>query len=152
MGDLVIVPMQLRHIPEILGIERELFPAPWSDGMFLQEVEETWLSRSFVGEVDGVVAAYIVAWLMRDEVHILNLAVARAHQRQGIARRLLVYMTDVAREAGCRILTLEVRVSNMPARILYQSMGFAPVGVRRRYYHDNNEDALVMTRRLEAAS
>jgi len=149
VAEFTIAPMRMQHIPDVLAIERELFPAPWSEGMFLQEVEETWLSRSFVGTVDGRVVAYVVAWLMRDELHILNLAVAVAQQRRGYARRLLVHMIDVARERGCRLLTLEVRVSNMPARILYLSMGFAPAGVRRRYYHDNNEDALVMTLRIE---
>lgn len=151
MSDFVIEPMELVHLPAVMRIERELFPAPWSEGMFVQEVEEKWLSRSFVGVSAGAPIAYIVAWLMRDEVHILNLAVASAHQRRGYARRLLVHMVDVAKEAGCRLITLEVRVSNEPARLLYHTMGFAPVGIRRRYYHDNNEDALVMTRRLEPA-
>jgi ribosomal-protein-alanine N-acetyltransferase len=151
MSDLVIAPMELMHVPDVLRIERDLFPAPWTEGMFLQEVEETWLSRSFVGTVDGVVAGYIVAWLMRDEVHILNLAVGRQFQRRGYARRLLLHMIDIAKAEPCRLITLEVRVSNNPAKLLYHSMGFAPVGVRRRYYHDNNEDALVMTRRLEPA-
>ncbi len=152
MGELVIEPLSLAHVPHVLEIERRLFPAPWTEGMFLQEVEEKWLSRSFAGLVDGAVVAYVVAWLMRDEVHILNLAVAPEFQRRGFARRLLVHMLDLARAANCRIVTLEVRVSNTPAKLLYHSMGFAPVGIRRRYYHDNNEDALVMTLRLEPAS
>jgi ribosomal-protein-alanine N-acetyltransferase len=148
MDEFAIDPLELAHIPGVLAIERDLFPAPWTEGMFLQEVEEKWLSRSFVGRIDGAIVAYIVAWLLRGEVHILNLAVAPAHQRHGYARRLLVHMLDLAREEQCTLITLEVRVSNTPAKLLYHSMGFAPVGIRRRYYHDNNEDALVMTRRL----
>ncbi|HEU4365508.1 MAG TPA: ribosomal protein S18-alanine N-acetyltransferase [Candidatus Krumholzibacteria bacterium] len=149
MSDLVIDQLELMHIPDVLRIERELFPAPWTEGMFLQEIEEKWLSRSFVGTVDKVVAGYIVAWLLRDEVHILNLAIGRAFQRRGYARRLLVHMIDIAKSEKSRLITLEVRVSNTPAKLLYHTMGFAPVGIRRRYYHDNNEDALVMTLRLE---
>ena len=151
MSDLVIEPLELMHLPDVLRIERDHFPAPWTEVMFLQEVEEKWLSRSYVGSIDREVVGYIVAWLMRDEVHILNLAVARAFQRRGFARRLLLYMIDVATREKCRLITLEVRVSNTPAKLLYHSMGFAPVGIRRHYYHDNNEDALVMTRRLEVS-
>jgi ribosomal-protein-alanine N-acetyltransferase len=152
MGELAIEPLELQHIPDVLRIERSLFPAPWTEGMFLQEVDEKWLSRSYVAVVDGVVVGYIVAWVMRDEVHILNLAIMPEHQRKGYAKRLLVHMIDVARKARCRLVTLEVRVSNTPAKLLYHSMGFAPVGIRRRYYHDNNEDALVMTKRLEPST
>lgn len=149
MHEFVIEPLESEHVAAVLAIEEKLFPAPWSEGMFRQEVEEKWLSRSFVGSVDGEVVAYVVAWVMRDEVHILNLGVDPAYQRRGYARKLLNHMIDVARTARCRLITLEVRVSNTPARILYHSMGFAPVGIRRRYYHDNNEDAIVMTLRLE---
>ncbi len=149
MHEFVIEPLETKHIAAVLGIEEALFPAPWTEGMFRQEVEEKWLSRSFVGTIGGEVVAYVVAWVMRDEVHILNLGVDPAHQRRGYARKLLVHMIEVAKTARCRLITLEVRVSNTPARILYHSMGFAPVGIRRRYYHDNNEDAIVMTLRLE---
>ncbi len=152
MSDLVIEAMEAAHIPRVLEIERDLFPAPWSEGMFVQEVEEKWLSRSFVGSVGGTVIGYLVSWMLRGEVHVLNLAIAREFQRRGYARRMLVHLIDVARAGNCRILTLEVRVSNTPARLLYQTMGFSPVGVRRRYYHDNDEDALVLTLRLEPAA
>jgi len=149
MDDFEIAPLAMEHLPQVMWIEGVVFPAPWSEAMFVQEVQEGWLSRSFVGMVAGRVVAYIISWLMRDEVHVLNVAVDPAYQRRGYARRLMVHILDVAREAGCKLITLEVRVSNEPARMLYLSLGFAPVGIRRRYYHDNNEDALVMTRRLE---
>jgi ribosomal-protein-alanine N-acetyltransferase len=148
MLDFTIEPMAERHLCEVLRIERELFPAPWSEAMFQQEVEETWLSRSFVAMVDGTVVGYVVAWFLRGEVHILNLAVTPSHQRRGIARRLLAHIVELAQSTQSHLITLEVRVSNNPAKLLYVTMGFAPVGIRRRYYRDNNEDALVMTRRL----
>jgi len=136
------------HVDDVLKIERESFPAPWTEAMFRQEVEEKWLSRSFVAKLDGVVIGYVIAWFLRGEVHVLNLAVTKSHQRRGIARRMLAHIVGLATEDAFHLVTLEVRASNDPAKLLYLSMGFAPVGIRRRYYHDNDEDALVMTKRL----
>ncbi len=146
--DLVLEPLGDEHVDDVLRIERESFPAPWTEAMFRQEVEETWLSRSFAARDKGVVVGYVIAWFLRGEVHVLNLAVTKSHQRRGIAKRMLVHVIDLAVEQSCHMVTLEVRVSNDPAKLLYLSMGFAPVGIRRRYYHDNNEDAIVMTKRL----
>jgi ribosomal-protein-alanine N-acetyltransferase len=148
MNDLRIEAMAEHHLADVLHIERELFPAPWSEEMFRQEVEETWLSRSMVAVADGHVVGYVVAWFLRGEVHILNLATATSHQRRGIARRLLSRLIEQAEASQSYLLTLEVRVSNHAAKLLYITMGFAPVGIRRRYYRDNDEDAIVMTRRL----
>jgi ribosomal-protein-alanine N-acetyltransferase len=119
--------------------------------MFRQEVEETWLSRSFVATVNGTVAGYIISWFLRGEVHILNLAVSPAYQRRSIGRRLLSHVIDLAENSDSHMATLEVRSSNDPAKLLYVTMGFAPVGIRRRYYRDNDEDAIVMVRRLGEA-
>ena len=140
-------PFADEHIAGVLKVERECFPAPWTEAMFRQEVEEKWLSRSFVAVEKGVVIGYVIAWFLRGEVHILNLAVAKSQQRRGIARRMLAHVVDLAESEHCQMITLEVRVSNEPAKLLYLSLGFAPVGIRRRYYHDNNEDAIVMTKR-----
>ena len=148
MSEPVIETMEVRHLAEVLAIESDLFPAPWSLAMFEQEVEEKWLSHSFVSLLDGQVVGYVIAWFLRGEVHVLNLAVARAHQRRGIARRLLFHILEFAEANKSHMVTLEVRVSNDAARSLYMKMGFAPVGIRRRYYRDNDEDALVMTRRM----
>lgn len=148
MNELAIEPLEDRHLTDVLRIERELFRAPWSRTMFEQEVEEKWLSRSFVAVVEGSVVGYVIAWFLRGEVHVLNLAVAPSHQRRGIARRLLRHVLDFAEETKSHMITLEVRVSNEAAKQLYASMGFASIGIRRRYYRDNDEDALVMTRRL----
>lgn len=139
------------HIDDVLAIERELFPAPWTEAMFRQEVEEKWLSRSFVAKLDGKIIGYVIAWFLRGEVHVLNLAVTKSHHRRGIARRMLAHIVGMANDEAFHLITLEVRVSNDPAKFLYLSMGFAPVGIRRRYYHDNDEDALVMTKRLKGA-
>jgi ribosomal-protein-alanine N-acetyltransferase len=150
MGDATaqLEALEHHHIPDVLRIERESFPAPWTEAMFRQEAEEKWLSRSFVAVLDGHLVGYIIAWFLRGEVHVLNLAVTGAQQRKGIARQMLTHVLGIATKEACHLITLEVRVSNEPAKLLYLAMGFAPVGIRRRYYHDNDEDALVMTKRL----
>jgi len=147
-SSVVLEPFADEHVPGVLRVERECFPAPWTEAMFRQEVEEKWLSRSFVALLDGIVVGYVIAWFLRGEVHILNLAVTKALHRRGIARSMMSHVIDLAESEACHMITLEVRVSNEPAKLLYFSMGFAPVGIRRRYYHDNNEDAIVMTKRL----
>jgi ribosomal-protein-alanine N-acetyltransferase len=148
MNDVVLEALSEAHISDVLRIERESFPAPWTEAMFRQEVEETWLSRSFVALLDGGVVGYVIAWFLRGEVHILNLAVTPAYHRRGIARRMLTHVIDLAEQSESHLATLEVRASNDAAKLLYITMGFAPVGVRRRYYRDNDEDAIVMVRRL----
>jgi len=148
MDDILLEPLGEEHLGDVLRIERTSFPAPWTETMFRQEVEETWLSRSYVARVDGVIAGYVIAWFLRGEAHILNLAVAPEFQRRGIGRRMLSHIIDLAEKAEHHMATLEVRASNDPAKLLYVTMGFAPVGVRRRYYRDNDEDAIVMVRRL----
>jgi [ribosomal protein S18]-alanine N-acetyltransferase len=149
MDDLVIEPLGESHLADVLHIERECFPAPWTEGMFRQEVEETWLSQSFVALLDGHVVGYIIAWFLRGEVHILNVAVSAAHQRRGIGRQLLTHVIELGKQSEHYMVTLEVRASNDPAKLLYVTMGFAPVGIRRHYYRDNDEDAIVMVRRLD---
>jgi ribosomal-protein-alanine N-acetyltransferase len=148
MNDLVIEPLNEAHLADVLRIERESFPAPWTETMFRQEVEETWLSRSFVALLDGSVVAYIIAWFLRGEVHVLNVAVAASFQRRGIGRQLMNHVIALGEQTEHHLVTLEVRASNEPAKLLYVTMGFAPVGIRRRYYRDNDEDAIVMVRRL----
>jgi ribosomal-protein-alanine N-acetyltransferase len=149
MDDLVIEPLAEPHLADVLKIERECFPAPWTEAMFRQEVEETWLSRSFVALLDGHVAGYVIAWFLRGEVHVLNVAVSAAHQRRGIGRKLMTHVIELGEKSEHYMVTLEVRASNDPAKLLYVTMGFAPVGIRRRYYRDNDEDAIVMVRRLD---
>jgi [ribosomal protein S18]-alanine N-acetyltransferase len=148
MLEMTIEPLAEAHLRHVLSIERECFPAPWTEGMFRQEVEETWLSRSFVAIHDGEVAGYIIAWFLRGEVHVLNVAVTAKYQRQGIGRKLMSHVIELGEQSEHQLVTLEVRASNDPAKLLYVTMGFAPVGIRRRYYRDNDEDAIVMVKRL----
>jgi len=144
MSEFSIEPMTRAHIPDVIRIEEDLFDSPWSEGMFRQEVRDRFLSRPVVGLVGGEVVAYMIAWFIRDEVHLLNIAVTREHQRKGFARTLLRYLIEVASSEGRASISLEVRAGNVRAIRLYEGHGFYAIGRRPRYYQDNGEDAIVM--------
>lgn len=140
-----VVPMRRRHVKSILTIEERIYPKPWTAGVFNSEID---LARRgerhyVVGLRDSEVVAYGGLMFAVDEAHVTNIAVAPESQRRGYARRLLLDLANVAIERGFTALTLEVRVSNVAAQAMYRRFGFAPAGIRQRYY-ENTEDALVM--------
>jgi len=140
-----IAAMRVEDIPDVHEIERASFPVPWPAYAFRQELETNRLARYLVVRVGGEAVAYGGIWLMVDEAHITTFAVLPAWRRQGIGARLLLALLDLAVELGATVATLEVRLSNLEARRLYERFGFMPVGVRPHYYSDNAEDALIMT-------
>jgi len=133
---------------EILEIEKDSFPTPWSPGIFHSERTNP-LSRMLVGRAahaqGTAVAGYIVFWRVADEIHLHNIAVRRELRKGGIASRLLSKAIRDSRPEGARWVTLEVRRSNLPAQKLYEKFGFSVRGVRRAYYTDTGEDALIMS-------
>jgi ribosomal-protein-alanine N-acetyltransferase len=137
--------MRLADIPAVHAIERASFPVPWPSYAFRQELETNRLAHYLVGRAGDEVVAYAGIWMMVDEAHITTFAVLPDWRRQGIGARLLLAVLDVAEGLGAREATLEVRLSNLAARRLYESFGFRPVGIRPNYYSDNSEDALIMT-------
>jgi ribosomal-protein-alanine N-acetyltransferase len=147
-GDLRIRRMAARDLDRVLAIEHAVFPAPWSRASFEGELRGR-NSVPWVAERDGEVVGYLISWRVADELHIGNIAVAPAVQRRGVGRRLLAHSLDDARAGGAAFATLEVRVSNDRAIALYESFGFRPVAMRRRYYSDTGEDALVMMANFE---
>lgn len=112
--------------------------------MFRSELDMPETRCYLVARVDGAVAGYAGLMIVLDEAHITNIAVDPAWRRHGIAIRMLVTLARVAVERGAAHLTLEVRVGNQGAQELYRRFGFAPAGVRKNYYAESNEDALVM--------
>jgi len=135
--------MTSADLPDVLAIERASFTFPWSAGFFVQELKID-CARSHLAVVDGKPAGYVIYWLLSREMDIHNLAVAPAYRRRGIAHALLqAVIADAVRERANRI-TLEVRKSNEAAQRLYHSAGFMAKGVRKGYYSDDGEDALVM--------
>ena len=141
----IVEPMGLDDIPAVHDIERLSFPSPWPSYAFRQELETNRMARYLVVRVDDELVAYAGLWLMVDEAHVTTFAVLPTWRRQGVGGRLLLELLELAVRLGARVVTLEVRLSNAPARRLYQRFGFRPVGVRPRYYSDNGEDALIMT-------
>jgi ribosomal-protein-alanine N-acetyltransferase len=140
-----IAPMTLDDIPAVHDIERASFPVPWPSYAFRQELETNRMAHYLVARADDLIVAYGGIWLMVDEAHVTSFAVHPDHRRSGIGGRLMLELMELSVHLGARIATLEVRLSNEAARLLYGRFGFRPVGVRPRYYSDNGEDALIMT-------
>jgi ribosomal-protein-alanine N-acetyltransferase len=131
-------------IDEIMAIERDAYRYPWSHGFFLQELQVA-CARSILAEWNGRITGYVLYWVLPGALDIHNIAVHRDHRRRGIARQLLQLVASRARELAADRVTLEVRVSNIAAQKLYESLGYVATGYRRGYYSDNSEDALMMT-------
>jgi ribosomal-protein-alanine N-acetyltransferase len=142
---LVVEPMRLDDLPGVHTIELASFPTPWPPHAYRNELESNKLAHYLVARAGDTVAAYGGMWLMVDEAHITTFAVHPAWRRQRIGERLLLAFLDIAVDQGAHEATLEVRLSNLAARKLYEKYGFRPVGLRPRYYTDDHEDALIMT-------
>ncbi len=140
------------HLEQVLAIERESFPIPWSRQAFMFEVEENDLAFYIVALANKRVVGYAGMWAVLDEAHITNVAVHPDFRGRGVGRALIMELLARAAVSGAAMVTLEVRVSNHIARNLYRSAGFADRGLRRGYYSDNGEDALIMGLKLYPAN
>jgi ribosomal-protein-alanine N-acetyltransferase len=167
-------PMSVADLPQIAEVEAESFPSSWPSSAYKRELQRNNLARYVVavrqdapapqrgglGRVmDGIkgmfghstdsapeyVAGFIGVWFMVDETHIVTVAVRESERRHGVGELLLLAAFDLTREKELHVLTLECRVSNTAAQALYEKYGFQRLGIRKRYYTDNNEDALIMT-------
>ncbi len=142
--DVVIRRMRTDDLDEVTELENATFATPWSRESFRQELERNVAARYLVAETDGKVIGYAGAWIILDESHITNIAVAQAYRGQGVGRMLTEALLQLLSNLGASYATLEVRVSNERAQNLYRSLGFVSVGKRKRYYEDNQEDAFLM--------
>jgi ribosomal-protein-alanine N-acetyltransferase len=142
---LLIEAMRLEDLDEVQAIEQASFSTPWPSNAYRSELMTNRLASYLVARIDGRIVGYGGMWLMVDEAHITTFAIHPGWRRQRIGERLLLAFLDLARDRHAREATLEVRLSNLAARRLYEKYGFRPVGLRPRYYSDNNEDALIMT-------
>ena len=144
-------PMRRSDLDGVLAIEQRVFPQPWSRGFFEKELSAP-QARCMVAlraDDETVLVGYTVSWRVVDEVHLLNVAVHAGHRGTSIGRRLLAHVLDDGRATGARVVYLEVRAGNVPARRLYRRLGFRDLGVRRAYYGPG-QDAIVMELRLVA--
>jgi ribosomal-protein-alanine N-acetyltransferase len=139
-----VVPMRRRHLRSVLRIEAETHPRPWSLSLFMSEMALRNSRAYYVARVDGFVVGYAGLMMSADEGHITTIAVDPNWHRRKIGTRLMLVVAREAIRRGARALTLEVRVSNKAAQELYRTFGFKPAGIRRNYYAETNEDALVM--------
>ncbi len=137
--------LELGDVSAIEAIEQRTMPAPWSRMMFVSEIVKA-TSICLGAFVDGQLVGYVIVSRYVDAWHVMNLVVVPEHRRRGIATRLLGTLFDLTADDDRRGFTLEVRVSNDAAILLYESLGFQGQGIRRGYYTDNREDALIMWR------
>lgn len=135
--------MRREDLPRVMEIERECFATPWHESAYLTELSNR--SAYYVlAELDGEIVGYAGMWVIADEAHITTLGVARDQRGRHIGEQLLIGLLDESIQRGARRATLEVRQSNEAAQGLYRKYGFAPAAIRRGYYTDNNENAVVM--------
>ncbi|MDI3309914.1 MAG: ribosomal protein S18-alanine N-acetyltransferase [Thermoanaerobacterium sp.] len=142
--DIKIRPMIKSDIDKVMEIEYLSFSVPWSFESFVMEVTQNKCAHYIVAEVDGKIAGYGGFWVVVDEGHITNIAVHPYFRGQGVGSAIVEGLIELAKNNGITSMTLEVRESNLVAQSLYKKYGFKPVGKRRGYYQDNNEDAVIM--------
>ena len=150
VAPVVIEDMTMEDVAAVQEVERASFPVPWPANAFRHELTQNRNARYIVARSGPRIVGYAGLWLMVDEAHVTTFAVHPEHRRLRIGERLLQRLFEIAVVMNAEWLTLEVRASNLPAQQLYEKYGFRRAGVRRRYYSDNNEDALIMwTERLK---
>ena len=143
MNDVLIRRMTVDDVDAVHAIESATFARPWKREDFVKEMTQNHCARYLVAEKEGQVVGFAGAWIVLDEAHITNIAVLASLRGQGIGRLLTAGLLQYAANLGVVYTTLEVRRSNEIAQKLYQSLGFEYVGVRKRYYEDNGEDAFL---------
>ncbi len=145
-AEIVIRSMTALDVDGVMTVEHDSFPTPWSRSSFEEELAENRLARYIVATENGVVVGYAGTWLVINEAHVTNVAVSSQRRQNGIGRLLMESLMELARENGMESMTLEVRVSNEAARNLYRQLGFVEAGIRKNYYSETKEDALILWR------
>ena len=140
---MMIVNMNESHVAQVAALEKICFSDPWSEHSVASELKNP-LSCWLVAEEDGKVAGYVGSQTVIDESDMMNVAVHPNHRRKGIAEALVVELVEALKKRESRCLTLEVRASNEPAKALYEKLGFTQVGLRKNYYRNPKEDALIL--------
>jgi [ribosomal protein S18]-alanine N-acetyltransferase len=142
--NLHIRKMTMEDLPAVIALDQLSFSLPWPERSFRFELTENQASRSWVAEVDGRVVGMVVGWLLVDEMHIATIATHHDYRRHGIGSKLLLHTLLKSMEEGAQSSFLEVRESNLAAQEMYLKFGYEKMGRRKRYYRDNDEDAILM--------
>ncbi|MBS7344868.1 MAG: ribosomal protein S18-alanine N-acetyltransferase [Caryophanon sp.] len=136
--------MTLADVPAVHDIEVATFPTPWTLDSFYYEMNENQYAHYLVAEEDGQLVGFCGLWNVIDAAQITNVAVIEAMRGRGVGEALMREAMRLSKEAGMDVMSLEVRVTNTVAQNLYRKLGFQDGGLRKNYYADNGEDALVM--------
>ena len=145
MENIIIRKMEKDDLAQVMEIEAEAYGEHhWSRDSFINELDNNLSVYYSAVDKNNQLLGYLGAWLIFEEAHVTTIAVRNECKKQGIANRLMLALIDKCYENMIKYITLEVRVSNIPALGLYTKWGFTDVGVRKGYYQDNNEDALIM--------
>lgn len=136
------------HVDQMHEIEEAVFPLPWSYESLYQDVCQNEIAIYIVGLSGEEVVSYAGFWYVNEESHITNIAVKENFRKQGIAKEMMRVFFEIAKELGVKTMTLEVRASNEAAITLYEKTGFFKAGLRKKYYPDNDEDAIIMNKVL----
>src|SRR6185369_981580 len=139
-----ITPMRRRHLRAVLRIEQQVYPRPWSTSLFLSELALRSTRAYIVARVGRELVGYAGLMMTLDDGHVTTIAVDPEWHQNKIGTRLLLWLAREGIARGAKSLTLEVRMTNSPAQDMYKKFGFVPVGVRKNYYQEVNEDAIVM--------
>ncbi|HEX2195373.1 MAG TPA: ribosomal protein S18-alanine N-acetyltransferase [Actinomycetota bacterium] len=142
--DVELTRMRRRHLRKVLAIEARVYPRPWSASLFLSELAQKTSRTYLVARHEGEVVGYAGMMFTGLEAHVTNIAVDPDFHGRKVGSRLMLRLVTEAIARGARTLSLEVRVSNLPAQTMYGKFGFSVVGVRKGYYIETKEDALVM--------
>lgn len=142
--DITVRNMNKYDIDDVMKIEKLCFSVPWSKESFLIEITKNKCAYYIVAELDGKVVGYGGFWAIIDEGHITNIAVHPDYREMGIGSSIIEGLISKAKEKAITSMTLEVRMTNYIAQSLYEKFGFVPMGKRKNYYLDNNEDAIIM--------
>ena len=140
---MIIKKLDASHVSQIAALEKICFSNPWSEKSIASELENP-LSLWLAAESEGMVVGYVGSQTVLGETDMMNIAVHPDYRRQGIAAALANALIASLKDAGSHSLTLEVRASNAPARALYDSLGFSQAGLRKNYYRNPKEDALIL--------
>lgn len=138
-----IIPMNEGHVAQVAALEKQCFSDPWSENSVASELENP-LSLWLIAEEDGAVCGYVGSQTVLDETDMMNIAVCPDCRRKGIAAALITELVSRLKAQGSRILRLEVRESNFSAIALYKAMGFTQLGLRKNYYRNPKENALIL--------
>jgi ribosomal-protein-alanine N-acetyltransferase len=145
--DFLIRKMTEQDIDRIMVIELESFTLPWSKQSYISELKNDF-ANYMVCDCEGEVAGYGGIWIVFEEAHITNIAIAKAYRGTGMGKSLMLELEKLARSKKAIRILLEVRPTNEAARHMYTSLGYIDTGLRKAYYSDNGEDAILMTKFL----